>query len=174
MAGARGILGASMATGPGHAVQDGSLGHVLATGPGHAIRDGVLGHAMATGPGRATQDGVLGHVMASGPGRAFQDGSLGMATGPGHAYRDGSLGCGPCQSSMGATLTASQMRPPTTRYQMTRPLSAMFANLKRKLTGQAGLGQSGVALSTDMMIGIVLGAGALMFYIKNQQKKKGA
>jgi hypothetical protein len=57
-----GVLGAAMATGPGHARRDGVLG-ALQTGPGHAWRDGSLG---ATGAGEVyglwatlQRDGVL-------------------------------------------------------------------------------------------------------------------
>lgn len=38
------------------------LGEVMATGPGHAVTDGSLGAPMAMGPGRAVTDGSLGCV----------------------------------------------------------------------------------------------------------------
>ncbi len=61
------------------AVRYGVLGAAMASGPGHARRDGVLG-AMASGPGHARNEGILG-ALQSGEGRAWHEGSLGATQG---------------------------------------------------------------------------------------------
>lgn len=71
---------AGMQIGNGRSYRDGILGAVMATGPGHAMRDGSLGQ-MATGPGHAIRDGSLGRAMAAGRGHAIRDGSLGCSSG---------------------------------------------------------------------------------------------
>lgn len=63
------------------AVNNGVLGAAMASGPGHARREGVLGEAMASGPGHARDQGILGSVLQAGAGRAWQNGSLGATSG---------------------------------------------------------------------------------------------